>query len=198
MIVLLIFSLLFTTTASAQVKRWTDEKGVTHFESQGSPAAPLPQPRESAPRSATPGKAKVPIERSHAGIRLGDTDSAFRNPERWQKLGEDKFGAAGFICLPSFLPAGVTALTVLSVAYRVSSINVTYNETSLGSWNTVIDNLTKKYGQSEGVSSQAKWADAHTVLSLEKDYRGGIKALIIDLPAVQNYRARAGHDTPKF
>jgi hypothetical protein len=181
-------------SASAQVKQWTDEKGVTHFEAHGK-AQPAPRATD---RSTAPGKTTTAIDRSHAGVTLGEVDTSVRDMNRWMAIGQDKFGAAGFMMRIAFLPPGVTKLSVLSVDNRLSSIHITYNETALGGWNQAIATLKDKYGPPYLTAAQANWADGQTSLRLEKDYRGGILAVIVDSAATNRYRARAGYDSPKF
>jgi len=189
----ILICLALSSTAAAQIKKWTDEKGVVHFESQGTA-------KESAPRDKSrvgeqPGNAKVTIERSHKGLTLGDNDSSYRNSRDWAPIGTDQFGAEGF--------AGVriqdaTKAIVLFVDQRLWSINVTYPETVLGSWDRAVQNTTAKYGQPKTNGSEATWRDGQTLLSLKKDDRGEIEVMLVDNDLSQRYSSRAGRAAPKF
>lgn len=192
-LVLVIFAL--TTPAAAQIKQWTDEHGVTHFESHGTGKSPSPRPGDAnAPKG--PGLAKVSIERTHAGLTLGDNDSSFRNSKLWLSLLSDKFGMQGYFGAPL---GTETKRNVAFIDGRLSMILLTYKEVTLGSWDTAVKTTSDKYGPPAGNSySEVRWTDGKTTLILKKDFLGGIEVTIGDLELTQRYTARSGQAAPKF
>jgi len=186
---------IFPSGAPAQVKQWTDEKGVTHFEAHDTGKTPSPR-AGNADSKGTLGVAKVRIERSHKSITLGDNDSSYRNSSRWRFMGSDKFGAQGFI---SADVPDATKTMVLFFDQRLWSLSITYPENILGSWDKVVITTSEKYGppKTNGYS-EATWMDAQTVLNIKKDYRGGIEIMIVDIELRDRYNSRSGQAAPKF
>jgi hypothetical protein len=190
--VLALFYLL--SSASAQVKKWVDEHGVTHFEARGTGQ---PATRDSGTESkGEPGKAKTKIDRAHAGHTLGDNDSSYRSSAKWVLAGRDKFGASVFIGQGS---AEMPSVGVMFVDQRLTMIKITYTEIALGGWNGAVKTGMDKYGKpkTDGYS-EVEWSDGETVLTLKKNYRGGIEAVLADKELTQRYTSRSGQAAPKF
>lgn len=184
------------TSVFSQVKQWTDENGVTHFEAQGGASPSIESKKPDTPR-----KAKTAIERSHAGAILGDNDSSYRNSETWWSYGgEDKFRGQVFSIRPGLRrPDGVTKLGVMFVDGRLAMIRITYREESLGGWSSLLRKTSDKYGPATGNQySEAIWGDDQTLLSFTKDYRGGVEVIISDIRLMQTYTARSGRAAPTF
>jgi len=195
-----VFLLVVAAPASSQIKQWTDEKGVTHFESDGS--GPPPGDGQNKPKDKeTPGKAKTRIDRTHAGITLGDNDSSYRNSETWLSLGgEDKFRGQIYTLRPgASTPDGVTKMGAMFVDGRLAMIRIIYNDYSLGGWDKAVKVTGDKYGppRTNGYS-EASWLDDQTLLSFRKDDSGGIEVMIADNESLQRYNSRTGQAAPKF
>lgn len=184
--------LCFSSAAFAQVKKWVDEKGVTHFEAQGTgqPAKPPTDSKDAAT------KTKIAIERTHAGQRLGDNDSSYRSSRRWISQRREQTGADIYL---EWNGTALTGLAVFFVDQRLAMIKITYTENDLGGWAKAIERTAEKYGppQTNGYSI-AQWTDDHTVLKLEKKFGSGVDALISDVELMRLYQSRAGNAAPKF
>jgi hypothetical protein len=181
---------LFPGPAPAQVKQWTDEKGVTHFEAHDTGKTPSPRADQNNSK-ATPGKTSVRIERTHAGLTLGDNDSSYRNSPQWRSGAIDKFGGQIF--------SGKGSLGAMFVDDRLAMIRVTYVEYELGGWDTNLKVTADKYGppKTNGYS-EAIWLDGPTLLSFTKNYRGGVEVMISDTETMTRYTTRSGQAAPKF
>ena len=99
--------------ASAQMKRWTDENGILHFENK-SPTVP-----ERLAQHPT-AQVNKRLERTYAGFTLGDDASAFRAARRGFSSGADKHGGEIFLFYPKFLPSRATKGTALFIDGRLA------------------------------------------------------------------------------
>jgi len=190
-----IFGILFSSArSSAQVKKWIDENGVTHFEAQSS-GKPAPRETEGATKD-TAGKSKAKIDRSHAGQTLGDNDSSYRSSAKWIGAAQNKFGAQFFL---ERATVGNANLGVMFLDQRLAMIKITYTEIALGGWARAVQDTTDKYGkpQTDGYS-KVEWSDGQTFLKLEKNFRGGVDATIGDVELIRTYQSRSGETAPKF
>jgi hypothetical protein len=191
----LILLLLSAPGVHAQVKQWTDEHGVTHFESHNTGKTPS-QRAGDANAPTGPGLAKTPIERTHAGLTLGDNDSSFRSSKQWLLAFNDKFGMQGYLGLPS---GDITKKGVGFVDGRLAMIMLTYKESTFGSWASAVKSTSDKYGSPKGNGySEATWTDGKTSLTLKKDFRGGLEVAIGDVELSTRYTSRSGQAAPKF
>lgn len=88
------------------------------------------------------------IDRSHAGITLGDNDSSYRNSETLGSLGgEDKFRGQIYTLRPgASTPDGITKVGAMFVDGRLAIIRIIYNDYSLGGWDKVVKVTRDKYG----------------------------------------------------
>ena len=188
-------ALLFVASvASAQIKKWTDADGVVHYENEARPRDPTEELRKPGDQ-ATPGKAQGRIDRTHAGLTLGDAESSYRASRQWFGLGADKFGGQVFIGSP---PIELKAKAAMFVDGRLSMIRLTYRDYTLGGWDTAVLSTANKYGPPKTDGTSASWRDDRTGLSLKKDYRGGIEIMIADMDLMERYNARSGQARPKF
>jgi hypothetical protein len=186
--------LLIPTLALAQVKQWTDEKGVTHFEAQGTGREPSPTNQQNS--TDEPGKSKAKIDRSPAGLTLKEPDSSFRSSKNWTPSQPDKFGGQGFIGLPS---GDISELKIFFVDQRLVQIHITYKESNVNYWERMIKTTADKYGApiTNGYS-EAKWFDDQTLLNLKKNFKGGIEVILTDRELSDRYYSRTGQAAPKF
>jgi len=171
-----------TVPALAQLKSWTDENGVIHYGND-------PRPESSpAPATARPGQALRAIDKSHGGLTLGDEVSAFRAAKKGGSLGFQSDGSELFFIAPRFLPQGATKMTATFVDGRLSLIEVTYPEQTLGGWEKALNDQTTKYGepQKSTVPAKVSWLDGRTILLFKKDL-GNIIAILADIEATKRF-----------
>ncbi|HUK42334.1 MAG TPA: DUF4124 domain-containing protein [Candidatus Acidoferrales bacterium] len=179
--------------AFAQIKEWTDENGVVHYENK-----PPPLPPASAkiiPRAD--GKTTTPIDRRHIGISLGDDAATIKASWKASSFGADKEGGEALFFPTESLPASVTKLTALAIDGRIALIEITYSNTALGGWEKAVDDTAKKYGDPKKEIGRVSWNDGRTGLILKNGYKS-IIATIGDQEAVNRYKQRGAVDAPKF
>src|SRR5262249_59418156 len=85
--VLAIVLTLSSTSAFPQVKQRVDEKGIVNYEGNGPD-----QPKTANTNQPKP-NARRPLDRSHAGLNLGDNESSFTAGKKGDYVG--KSGADG-------------------------------------------------------------------------------------------------------
>jgi len=78
----IILTLLFASSLNAQMKSWTDEKGITHLEGQALPpeTRQLPEPPGGASVTApapTPLPTKAPMQLSSLNVQVSETNSVW-------------------------------------------------------------------------------------------------------------------------
>jgi len=175
--------------ASAQMKRWTDENGILHFENK-SPTVP-----ERLAQHPT-AQVNKRLERTYAGFTLGDDASAFRAARRGFSSGADKHGGEIFLFYPKFLPSRATKGTALFIDGRLALMEFVYRDYALD-WDSTVKNTAAKYGEPRRVVDKASWTDGETGLVLKKDYSGNISASIGDRGVMSKYSER-GASAPGF
>ena len=125
---------------SAQMKQWTDENGILHFENK-SPTVP-----ERLAQQPT-AQVNKRLERTYAGFTLGDDASAFRAARRGFSSGADKHGGEIFLFYPKFLPSRATKGTALFIDGRLALMEFVYRDYALD-WDSTVKNTASRCRQS--------------------------------------------------
>lgn len=117
------FIVCFATPVRGQVRWWRDKSGILHIEGKGS--APADPAGKDEPRNTD----KM-IDRKHAGLTLGDDESAFKAAGKGIFTG--KSGADGnYYRYTTNLPPGAVSGGALFVTGRLALILVEYTDTAL-------------------------------------------------------------------
>lgn len=195
----LIFFLLLivahiSDATGAQIKSWTDDTGVTHFESSGPPPEPSPREKDSGEPNIS-----RRIDRSHGGFTLGDHESSFRSRGQGIYRSEDKLGAKVYELTARGLPPGAESGTAMFVADRLAAITIEYDEAQFGSWDGLIKQTTEKYGTALVDEVDRKsWTDRETGLTFERTDTGTVTATVTDSRVMETYKQTVGAAAPKF
>jgi len=192
--VALLVIILLPYDTQAQIKSWVDKDGVKHYESSGPPPVKSPR-RQDQPEQ----KLSRRIDRTHAGMTLGDNESSFKSSGRGTYRGVDQFGAKLYELTARGLPSGAKSGTVIFLADRITAIEIEYGEAQSGGWDRMIKETTDKYGKPTVNELRKKsWTDGKTGLILDRTYSGTVKALIGDHQTLSNYSSSIGAAAPKF
>jgi hypothetical protein len=190
----LLIAVHISDAASAQIKSWTDDKGVTHFESRGLPPEPSPRGKELGEPNIS-----RRIERSHGGFTLGDHESSIRSRGQGIYRSEDKLGAKVYDLTDRGLPPGAQSGTAMFVADRLAAIIIEYDEAQFGSWGGLIKQTTEKYGTALVDEVDRKsWTDRETGLTFERTDTGTVTATVTDSRVMETYKQTVGAAAPKF
>lgn len=186
-----LLAIFFSTPAFTQVWQWVDEKGIVHYEAIGPKGAKNTNPPQPKPN------ALQPIERNHAGLRLGDDESPFTASQKGVNLG--KIGAEGnFYRYSGALPEGAIDMGVLFVTGRLALITIEYRDFGLGGWEQLVKQTVEKYGPALGDTRTAVWNDGTTALTLTHESRGDITVTLEDSAVMAKYSEQARAALPKF
>jgi hypothetical protein len=173
--------------ARARVKWWRDKKGVLHLE-ETAPATP---------NAIARGQTSKIIDRKHAGLNLGDDESAFKIAERG--VFAAKGGSDGnYYQYTSDLPPGAANGGALFVEGRLALIMVEYRDAALGGWDALIKQTAKSYGAPYGDAHYAAWSDGATDLSFTRESNGDITCILDDAATVSKLLERQKNAAPKF
>lgn len=171
----------------AQVKWWRDKNGVLHIEG----AAP------AKPNAVAKGQTSKIIDRKHAGLNLGDDESAFNYEGKGAfaaKTGSD----GNYYQYTGDLPPGAVNGGALFVTGRLAVIVVEYTDAALGGWDTLIKQTAEKYGAPYGDARYAAWSDGATGLSFTRESNGDITCVLDDDPTVSKLLELQKGAAPKF
>ena len=182
---------LSSTSAFTQVKQRVDEKGVVHYEATG----PV-QPKTGNTNQPKP-NARGPLDRSHAGLTLGDNEASFAAAKKGDYAG--KSGADGnYYRYTGTLPEAAVTMGVLFVVGRLAFLTIEYRDFGLGGWQQLVKETTEKYGPPMGDAQTAMWNDGVTALSLRHEPGGNIMIVLEDFPAMAKYSEQEKAALPKF
>jgi hypothetical protein len=186
--VLVILVVLCSTSAFAQVKKRVDEKGVVHYEAIGPVQPNTNQPKPNASR---------PLDRSHAGLSLGDNESSFTAAKKGDYAG--KSGADGnYYRYTGTLPEAAVNMGVLFVVGRLAFLTIEYRDFGLRGWEQLVKETTDKYGQPMGDAQSAAWNDGVTALSFRREPNGNIMIILEDALVMAKYSEQEKAALPKF
>ena len=189
--VLAILATLSSTSAFAQVKQRVDEKGVVHYEAVG-PAQPK-TPNTNQPKP----NASRPLDRSHAGLNLGDNESSFTAAKKGEYVG--KSGADGnYYRYTGTLPEAAINMGVLFVVGRLAFLTVEYRDFGLRGWEQLVKETTEKYGPPMGDAQSAAWNDGVTALSFRREPNGNTIIVLEDFLVMAKYSEQEKAALPKF
>jgi hypothetical protein len=189
--VLAILTTLSSTFAFAQVKKWVDGKGIVHYEAIGTGRPQVPnadQPKPNARRA---------LDRSHAGLTLGDDEASFKAAQKADNAG--KSGPNGnYYRYTGTLPEGAINMGVLFVAGRLAFMMIDYRDFGLGGWDQLVKQTSEKYGPPMGDGRTADWNDGATALSFKHELSGNIKITLEDSAVMSKYSDQEKAALPKF
>ena len=186
--VLVILVVLCSTSAFSQVKKRVDEKGVVHYEAIGPVQPNTNQPKPNASR---------PLDRSHAGLSLGDNESSFTAAKKGDYAG--KSGADGnYYRYTGTLPEAAVNMGVLFVVGRLAFLTIEYRDFGLRGWEQLVKETTDKYGQPMGDAQSAAWNDGVTALSFRREPNGNIMIILEDALVMAKYSEQEKAALPKF
>jgi len=182
-----------STPASTQIRQWVDEKGVVHYEAEGAG-----QPKTSAPTPADPKiSARRPLDRSNAGLTLGEDEAAFVEAKKGDLIGD--LGEGGhYYRYNGLLPAGASKIGILFVAGKLAFITVEYRDLGRGGWEAVRKQLTERHGPAAGDAKTADWNDGRTGLRYKQEANGSITVTLEDVLPMSNYSEQQKAQIPKF
>ncbi len=181
--------LFFATPVRGQVRWWRDKNGILHIEGTR-PATAEPQGKELPPNTS-----KM-IERKHAGLTLGDDESAFKADGKGTFVGKSAAGG-NYYQYTGSVPGAVSG-GALFVTGRLALILVEYTDTALGGWDGLIQQTTQKYGAPFGDSRSIAWSDGATNLSFTREPNGNITCIVDDAPVMAKEVETQKDTAPKF
>jgi len=188
-----IFSLLilfFATPVRGQVRWWRDKNGILHIEGTN------PARAEAQGKELPPNTSKM-IDRKHAGLTLGDDESAFKAAGKGIFTG--KSGVDGnYYQYTTNLPPGAVSGGALFVTGRLALILLEYTDTALGGWDGLIKQTTQRYGAPFGDSRSVAWSDGATTLSFTRESNGNITCIVDDTPVMAKEMEAQKVAAPKF
>ena len=184
------FIVCFATPVRGQVRWWRDNNGILHIEGKGRASA------DSGSKEKPPNTGKM-IDRGHAGLTLGDDESAFKAGGKGVFSG--KSGVSGnYYQYTSNLPPGAVSGGALFVTGRLALILVEYTDTALGGWDGLIKQTTQRYGAPFGDSRSIAWSDGATTLSFTREANGNITCIVDDTPVMAKEVEAQKVAAPKF
>jgi hypothetical protein len=182
---------LSSTSAFPQVKQRVDEKGVVHYEAIGPD-----QPKTANTNQPKP-NARRPLDRSHAGLNLGDNESSFTAAKKGDYVG--KSGADGnYYRYTGTLPEAAINMGVLFVVGRLAFLTIEYRDFGLKGWEQLVKETTEKYGPPMGDAQSAAWNDGVTALSLRREPNGNTMIILEDFLVMAKYSEQEKTALPKF
>jgi len=182
---------LSPTSAFTQVKQRVDEKGVVHYEDIG----PV-QPKTANTNQPKP-NARRPLDRSHAGLTLGDNEASFTAAKKGDYAG--KSGADGnYYRYTGTLPETAINMGVLFVVGRLAFLTVEYRDFGLRGWEQLVKETTEKYGPPMGDAQSAAWNDGVTALSFRREANGNTIIVLEDFLVMAKYSEQEKAALPKF
>ena|ERR1043166_5183873 len=182
---------MWSTPAFAQVKQWVDENGVVHYEASGpeQPKKPAPGPPKLS--------ARYPLERSHAGLTLGENESDFVSNKKGDLVGD--IGAdAHYYRYGGILPVGADKIGILFVAGKLAFVTVEYRDLGRGGWQAIMKQLAERHGPAAGDAKTAAWNDGKTGLRYRQESNGKITVTLEDVSPMSNYSEQEKAAVPKF
>ena len=193
---LIIFGLALATAVISspgftQVRQWTDDQGIVHYEVIGPKKIENKNPSEPKPN------ALGPIERTHAGLRLGDDESSFAAARKGLFIG--KSGSEGnYYRFSGPVPEGVTGMGLLFSSGRLALIKIEYRDLGAKGWKQLIHDTAKKYGPPREDAELVSWSDGTTLLTLNLGAAGDITVTLEDLAAMSKYSEEQRAALPKL
>src|SRR5215467_4046635 len=179
-----------STSAFTQVKQRVDEKGVVHYEATG------PEPKTANTNQPRPNAHRT-IDRSHAGVTLGDNEASFIAAKNGDYIG--KSGADGnFYRYTGTLPEAAITMGVLFVVGRLAFLTIEYRDFGLKGWEQLVKETTEKYGPPMGDAQSAAWNDGVTALSLRREPNGNTMIILEDFLVMAKYSEQEKAALPKF
>jgi hypothetical protein len=184
-----------STVAFSQVRQWRDQNGTIHFEAGG------PAHVNSGERGKRAGStSKMTIDRRHAGLTLGDDESAFKAEGRAIYIGKSGPDENYYEFNPQLPPgaAGARSAGALFVTGRLVLIAVEYTDAALSGWENLVKQTSEKYGPPGGDARFATWNDGATALSFTREPNGNITAIVNDHPTMSKQLEQDKNTAPKF
>jgi len=185
--------ILFSTPAFTQVRQWVDEKGVVHYEAEGAGQPKAPSPTPADPKIS----ARRPLDRSNAGLTLGEEEAAFVEAKKGDPMGD--LGEDGhYYRYNGLLPAGASKIGILFVGGKLAFIVVEYRDLGRGGWEAVRKQLTERHGPAAGDAKTADWNDGRTGLRYKQEASGSITVTLEDVLPMSNFSEQQKAQVPKF
>jgi len=128
------------------------------------------------------------LERTYAGITLGDNVSAFETAEKGRLLGTDEIGGKIHFFSTRYVSSELLEKILYYWHDQLALIKLKYGCSYSGGWKQLVEQTTEKYGPpSREGSRRAIWNDGQTVLILDHDLAAYITASLGDLAFVLKY-----------
>ena len=129
------------------------------------------------------------LDRTYAGITLGDNVSAFETSEKGRLLGTDEIGGKIYFFSTRYVSSELLEKILYYWHDQLALIKLKYGCSYSGGWKQFVEQTTKKYGPpSKEGSQRAIWNDGQSVLMLDHNLAAYITASLGDLTFVLKYR----------